>query len=147
MRIVSYTVINLTCQCTCIHAAVTPKRDPVRHSSPQSPAPPPHSPSGWLWTASAGGTPCFLVLQSSDGDVAQCHPRGPMLLGPAHQKFAREWRRRKEGVLSVEMLQSVTQDSQTLHFVSNGFVDAVNTAKGGSQEGGKIRISHLEIGG
>ena len=53
----------------------------------------------------------------------------------------------EEGVLSVEMLQSVTQDSQTLHFVSNGFVDAVNTAKGGSQEGGKIRIGHLEIGG
>ena len=65
------TNLYLTCQCTCIHAAVTPKRDPVRHSSPQSPAPPPHSPSGWLWTASAGGTPCFLVLQSSDGDVAQ----------------------------------------------------------------------------
>ena len=37
----------------------------------------------------------------------------------------------EEGVLSVEMLQSVTQDSQTLHFVSNGFVDAINTAKGG----------------
>ena len=33
----------------------------------------------------------------------------------------------EEEVLSVEVLQSITQDSQTLHFASNGFVDAVNT--------------------
>ena len=49
------------------------QRGPVHHSSPQSPAPP-HFLSGWLWTAFAEGTPCFLVLPSSDGDLTQCHP-------------------------------------------------------------------------
>ena len=34
----------------------------------------------------------------------------------------------EEGILSVEMLKSVTQGSQAFHFVADEFVDAVNAA-------------------
>ena len=53
----------------------------------------------------------------------------------------------EKGVLSVEVLQSVTQNSQALNFALNDFADAVNTANERSQEGGMIWISHLEFGG
>ena len=40
----SLSTYNLNHAHAYIHAAVTPKRDSIRHSSPQSPAPPLHSP-------------------------------------------------------------------------------------------------------
>ena len=44
------------------------------------------------------------------------------------------------------MLESVTQDSQAFHLVTDGLIDAVNAAKGGTQEGGRVQVSHLEVG-
>ena len=46
-------------------------------------------------------SPCFWVLLSSDGDVAQCHPRGPMLLGPAHQNHQQPNQERVESFFSI----------------------------------------------
>ena len=56
----------------------------VPPGSPHSPSLLPHSLAGWLWTASAGGTACFLIHQSSSGDVALSHPQSPVLPVPAH---------------------------------------------------------------
>ena len=52
----------------------------------------------------------------------------------------------EEGVLSVKMLESVTQDSQAFYLVMDGLIDAVNAAKGGTQEGSRVWVSHLEVG-
>ena len=51
----------------------------------------PHPPAGWLWTASAEGTPYVLVNQSSGGDVALGHPQIQCCLTQHAQCLHYDW--------------------------------------------------------
>ena len=82
--------------------------------SPHSPSLLLHSLAGWLWTASAGGTPCFLICQSPSGDVALSHPQIQCCLSQHTWRFHCDCYE-KVARLKVGFASSVVRPMQPLH--------------------------------